>query len=174
MQIDDCYQLGYVIRKHGTKGDVQVFLDADAPEAYSEMESVFILQEGQMLVPFFIDRIEVRGQKAVIKFEDIESADDADALSGSQLYLPLDVLPTLEEHQFYYHEVIGFDVIDQQLGKLGQVLSFITLGPQQLLEMEYQGNQVLIPVTDEIVLKAKSDKKEIYVNLPEGLLDIYL
>lgn len=173
MQIDDCYQLGYVIRKHGTKGEVQVFLDVDDPDAYSEMESVFVL-EGQILVPFFIERIEVRGQKAVIRFEDVESADEADSLSGSQLYLPLDVLPKLEGHQFYYHQVIDFDVVDQQLGKLGKVKSFITLGPQHLLEMDYEDKQVLIPVTDGIVLKADPEKKQIDVNLPEGLLDIYL
>ncbi|MGB3183134.1 MAG: ribosome maturation factor RimM [Cyclobacteriaceae bacterium] len=173
MQIDDCYQLGYVIRKHGTKGEVQVFLDVDDPDAYSEMESVFVL-EGQILVPFFIERIETRGQKAVIRFEDVESADEADSLSGSQLYLPLDVLPKLEGHQFYYHQVIDFDVVDQQLGKLGKVKSFITLGPQHLLEMDYEDKQVLIPVTDGIVLKADPEKKQIDVNLPEGLLDIYL
>ncbi|MFA0962129.1 ribosome maturation factor RimM [Roseivirga sp. BDSF3-8] len=174
MQKDDCYQLGYVIRKHGTKGEVQAFLDVDDPEAYEELESVFVLKEGDTLIPFFIDTIEIRGQKAVIKFEDIETVPEAEKMVGSQLYLPLEVLPELSDNQFYYHEVIGYTVVDKTLGPMGTVKSFITLGPQHLMEMDYKEKQVLIPVTDHIVIRPDRESSIIHVDLPEGLLDIYL
>lgn len=70
MNIDACYQLGYVIKKHGVKGEVSVLLDVDFPEEYSELESVFV-EINQKLVPFFIEAIQIRDDKAVIKFEHI-------------------------------------------------------------------------------------------------------
>ena len=52
MTVDECYLLGYIIKAHGLKGEVQVAIDADSPEAYQDLESVFV-QQGQQLVPFF-------------------------------------------------------------------------------------------------------------------------
>ena len=56
MHVDDCYQLGYIVKPHGLKGEVQIFIDSDDPQAYQNLELVFV-QQGQQLVPFFIESI---------------------------------------------------------------------------------------------------------------------
>ena len=86
MQVDDCYQLGYVIKPHGLNGELQFLLDVDSPQEYSALESVFVLQ-GQQLVPFFIESIAVRGNKAIVALEEVESVDEARALKGA-LFTP--------------------------------------------------------------------------------------
>jgi 16S rRNA processing protein RimM len=173
MNIDACYQLGYVIKKHGVKGEVSVLLDVDDPEEYEELESVF-LEINQKLVPFFVDTIQVRDNKAVIKFEDIDDGPAADELKAKRVFLPLINLPKLKKGQFYYHEVIGYQVIDEKLGDIGIIKGFFTSNMQDLLTIDHKDIEVLIPVNDSIVKHADHENKALHVLLPDGLLDVYL
>jgi 16S rRNA processing protein RimM len=173
MTLDACFQLGYIMKTHGTKGQVVAFFDVDFPEEYDELESVFLLINGK-LVPFFIDDLNPQDRgRSIIRFEDVKTVADAEKLKGTAIYLPLNQLPDLEEDQFYFHEVIGYTVIDENLGELGTVATFFDLPNQDLLAMDYQGHEVLIPVQDEIVLRTNKEERKIYVNLPEGLLEVY-
>ncbi len=173
MQLDDCFELGYIVKPHGTRGEVQVFLDVDDPAEYLEMESVFVAY-GQDLVPFFIEHIKKAGKNIVIKFDEINTVEKAEELRSLQLFLPLDFLPELSEDQFYYHEIIQFDVRDEKLGVLGKVKEVYLKGNQDLIVMEYKGSEILIPVTDEVVTSVDKQARCIFVDLPDGLLDIYL
>ena len=173
MKLDDCFQLGYIVRTHGIKGQVIAFFDVDYPEDYEELESVFLLINGK-LVPFFIDRIEPQAAaKFILKFEDLDTIQEAEKLKGVALYLPLTELPELEEDQFYFHEVIGYQVIDEAKGELGTVTDFFAMPNQDLMAMDFQGQEVLIPVADEIILRTDKASKKIFVKLPEGLLEVY-
>jgi 16S rRNA processing protein RimM len=173
MNIDACYQLGYIVRTHGVKGQVVAFFDVDYPEDYEELESVFLQLNGK-LVPFFISALDIQPNgRIILKFEDIDSIVEAEKLKNTPLYLPLDQLPELDEDQFYFHEVIGYTVIDEQLGELGTIREIYEMPYQDLMAMDYQGVEVLIPVQDELILRADKAARKLYVNLPEGLVDIY-
>ena len=173
MDIDACYHLGHVIKPHGLKGEVSILLDVDNPQNYKELESVFV-EINKKLVPFFITSLRIKKNIAVVELEDINSPDDLKPLIGQDLYLPLEVLPPLEGDHFYYHEIIGFTIHDAQSGELGQVVSVYTNPSQDLIAMEYKNKEVLIPVSDEILKTVDRENQILYVDLPDGLLDIYL
>ena len=137
------------------------------------MESVLI-QQGKQLVPFFISGIKISGQKAILSLEDSNNIESAQNLKGSALFLPLTSLPKLEDDQFYFHEIIGFQVKDINLGDLGTVTMVYDAGPQDLLAFEHKGKEVLLPINDDTVSRLDKDKKQIFVILPDGLLEIYL
>ncbi len=173
MNIDDCFQLGFIVKTHGTKGQVVAFFDVDYPEDYEDLESVFLEQKGR-LIPFFIDTLEpVQKGRCIIKFEDVKTIEQAEALRNTAIYLPLDELPELEEDQFYFHEVIGYQVVDQQHGALGTVKEFYDLPQQQLMVMDYLNQEMLVPVMNEILLRADHEAKQLHVSFPEGLLEVY-
>ena len=175
MKIDACFQLGHITGTYGLSGELHVFMDTDRPEYYQNLESVFVLQKGgETLIPFFISTFRLKGDKATIGFEDIISKDQAKMLVGSSLYLPLDQLPKLEGQEFYYHELLQWSVHDQNLGELGTITSINLQSPQPLIVMDYKGYEVLIPFTDEIVTGIDRARQAISVQLPEGLLDVYL
>ena len=173
MDIDSCYQLGYVIKPHGLQGDISIFIDADEPQAYKNLESVFILRDGH-LVPFFITRINIAGNKAIVSLEDSNDIATAGSLKGALLYLPLATLPDLAADQFYFHEIIGFTVLDSSLGDIGKVITVYDTGPQNLLAIDYRGREILLPINDHTVGRVDKVKKQIFVTMPAGLLDIYL
>ena len=173
MKKDDCYELGYISKTKGLDGEVYVQLDVDEPEDYENLESVFI-EIKKNLVPYFIQYIDFQDKKVVISFEDIETLDQAKELVGSKLFLPLNNLPPLEEGQFYYHEVINFKIIDQNLGELGTIIQIYETGNQDLIAMQFQGKEILIPLVDDFIVKIDRENNILFVNLPEGLIDIYL
>lgn len=171
MKQDDCYQLGEVIKTHGLKGEVNISLEVDFPDEYQNLESVFLEQQGK-LVPFFIDTIQINNGKGLVKFEDIDSIDDAKTLIKSKLYLPLSFLPELENGQYYFHDLVGCEVFEEK-SKLGVVKEVIDLNGNQLLTVDSNGKEILIPLKDEILKEVDIDARRVNVNLPDGLLDIY-
>lgn len=172
MDIDSCYQLGYVVKPHGLQGDVTIYIDADNPNTYKNLESVFIHMDNQ-LVPFFIKHIKISGHKALLSLEESRNINFANNLKGAELFLPLDRLPELADEHFYYHEIIGYEVIDKETGELGKVLNILSAGPQDILTVDHDGIEVLIPINEETVYKVDKKKELVYVNLPDGLLEIY-
>jgi len=175
MHVDDCYQLGYIVKPHGLKGEVQVLIDSDNPQAYQNLESVFV-QQGQQLVPFFIESISLRSEKAIVAFEDIHSIEQAAPLKGLKLFLPLAVLPELKGDEFYLHDLIGFKLIDdsdeQELGEINNVLE---MGPQlTLVVVHSSGKELLIPFTEELKVSLDKEQKTLLLKIADGLVDLYL
>lgn len=174
MTKDTCFQLGKITKTHGLKGEVIVYLDVDFPEEYEEMDSVFLDIKGQ-LVPYFIENLQIKGKKSICKFETVDTFEQAQKIVNLDMYLPLDTLPDLEEGQFFYHEVIGYEVYDEHSGlSLGPILSIYEGVQQDLIAVMVKGQEVLIPISDSIVLRAEAETKKMIVRLPEGLLDVYL
>ncbi|GAB2960027.1 ribosome maturation factor RimM [Hymenobacter coalescens] len=177
MTLDECYELGYVVRSHGLRGQVVAELDVDDLEEYLDVEEVYVERPAGSgkLFRFEVERLSPQANNRVLlKLKNVDRVEDADLFRGLKLFRPLEELPELEDDQFYFHDVIGFTVVDANLGKLGTVEAFYELPEQDLLAMRYQGQEVLIPVVDELVQHADDESRELYVTLPEGLLDVYL
>jgi 16S rRNA processing protein RimM len=174
MNKDNCYQLGHIAKVHGLHGEVGIVLDVDYPEDYEDLKHVFVEQKSR-LVPYFLEHFVVsHSNKVLAKFEDHDTVEDAEKLVGSTLFLPLSQLESLPEDQYYYHELIGFGVIDESLGEIGEVKVIYDLETQDLLGVDHKGKEILIPIQDQIIQKVDKAAKKVYCHLPTGLLDIYL
>jgi 16S rRNA processing protein RimM len=174
MQKENCFYLGKIVKKYSFKGELLVKLDTDDPKIYTRMESVFV-EKGKKLIPFFITRSSLHKSSLLrVKFEDVNGDEDADLLLGSKLFLPLELLPKLTENQFYYHEIIGFTVEDISFGKVGIVTGINDSTAQVLFEIDRNGTNILIPLIDNFIKKVDKKNKNILVDVPEGLIEIYL
>ena len=174
MRKEDCFYLGTIVSKYSFKGEVLVKLDTDDPEIYENMESVFV-SLGNNLIPFFITRCRLHKSDLLrIDFEEVKTESDADRIMKSGLYLPLTQLPKLTGNKFYYHEVIGFDLIDAVHGNIGTIQSVNDTTAQALFEVQKDEAQLLIPINDDIITKVDRERKIIEVKTPEGLVELYL
>jgi 16S rRNA processing protein RimM len=171
---EDCFFLGTVVGKYSYKGEVLIKLDTDQPELYENISSFFIeTQTG--LAPYFVKKSGLHKSSLLrVAFEDITDENDADGLLKKKVFLPLDMLPKLTGNRFYYHEVIGYDVIDKIHGNIGEVTGVNDNASQALLEIDYRSTQVLLPVVDEIIKRVDRTEKQLHVQIPEGLLDVYI
>lgn len=174
MKKEDCFFLGKIVSKYSFKGELLIKLDTDEPDLYDELDSVFIDLRNN-LVPFFIEASQLHKSDLLrVRFEDVDTEADADALIKSDVYLPLEFLPKLEGNQFYFHEVIGFTVEDVNYGTVGTIVSVNDSTAQALFEIERNGIEILIPVNDAFIVKVDRTNKIIEVDTPQGLIDLYI
>lgn len=171
MKKDDCYYLGKITKAHGLKGQVNFYLDVDNPYEYEGLDAVFVEMDSG-LMPIFIENLNISAKKVIATLEDHEHIDDVQYLINKSLYLPQAALPELEEDQFYYHEIVGYKVIDEREGDVGEIEDVLEYPQQALIQMDHNGSEVLFPVKDEIIKKVDKKEKIMYVDLPEGLLEI--
>ena len=174
MSKDDLYYLGKILKTHGNKGQVLVHLDVDDPAKYLGIKSVFLDLHGEC-IPFFIESLELKHKgKAVVRFQDYNTLEDASVFPGLEMYLPTTNLPPLKGNRFYYHEIIGFHVIDQNYGDIGVIGEILELPRQSLFRILYGNKEILVPVVDEIILKIDRKKRLLMIRAPDGLIGIYL
>lgn len=172
MTIDDCFYLGRVTKPWGVKGQLQLFLDVDAPEDYAELDSAFVEQKGS-LVPCFFHIDQLTGNRAVVTVEEMDAA-QVQSLVGHELYLPLAMLPRLDGNRFYYHEVVGFRVVDSTHGDIGTIVQVVEYPAQPLFQIDKNGTEVLIPVIDEVIDRVDRAARTIFITAPNGLIELYL
>lgn len=174
MKKDDCFYLGKIVKKYSFKGEVLAKLDTDDPDLYEHIDAVFVDLRGS-LVPFFVEDSQLHKSDLLrLKFEDVATEADADAILKCDLYLPLELLPKLEGNKFYYHEVIGFTISDESFGAIGTIKAVNDSTAQALFEVDREGVELLIPMNDQFIIKVDRDQRTISMNLPEGLIDLYL
>ena len=174
MTKEDCFYLGKIVKKYSFKGELLAKLDTDQPDIYENLDAIFIEVNGT-LIPFFIEKSQLHKSDLLrLKFDDVTDEADADALMKCDLYLPLDLLPKLDGNKFYFHEIIGYQLIDENFGAVGTVKGVNDSTAQALFEVDRNGIEILIPMNDDFITNLDRVAKTITVNTPPGLIELYL
>jgi 16S rRNA processing protein RimM len=173
MNKNECFNLGYISKTVGNKGELLLILDVDDVKRYGKLESVFV-EINKELVPFFITHLELRGNGAKVQFDGINNTERAEELTRSSLYLPMSFLPPLKGKKFYYHEVLGFKAHDKTYGDIGIIENILDYPTQALFQIKKGETEILVPVKEEFIICIDRITKTVSLNAPEGLIDIYL
>lgn len=172
MQTSDCFSPGFVLRPHGIKGSILIGLKVEDSKAYAELGALFI-EIKHNLVPYLIEEISIKGNKAYVKLEGIDTPEQAEELKNKSIWLPLDQMP--ETDKFSPERLIGFTVIDKIAGNIGVLEEIVGSKFQRVFSIIHpSGLEILIPYTPEIFLGINVDNDEILVHAPNGLIDLYL
>jgi 16S rRNA processing protein RimM len=170
---EDAFYVGYITKTKGLKGEVQLFFEFDDYEEL-ELETLFLELNGKM-VPFFVDSHKLyENSTALIYFEDVDHVDKAKALVKKKVYLPLSKKPERDENEFYYTDLKGFLAIDETLGELGEILEVNEYPQQFVATVNYKEKEILFPLNEDFIIEIDDDKNILTLDLPEGLLDVYL
>ena len=174
MELKDCFYLGKITKKYSFKGELIISLDTDEPEIYKNLKSIFININGR-LIPYFIEKSKSQKKSTLrVKFEDINSEEEALSIINKEVYLPLENLPELKGKKFYYHEIIGYNVVDTNHGNIGLIIKVEDKTSQSIFIIKNNGKEILIPVNDNIIQMINRKNKTIHITAPNGLIDLYL
>ncbi|MBQ0024561.1 MAG: 16S rRNA processing protein RimM [Bacteroidales bacterium] len=150
-----------VLKSWGTEGQVVLSLSPDDPEDLDLEEPVFINFDG-LPVPFFFESIESKGNRYIVKFEDVDSLKEAEELVGRTA--------TVEDE--YETEgdddIVGMTVKDASGRVIGPVTDVADYSGNTCITVEYEGKDVLLPFHEDLVVEVTDDS--IILNIPEGLL----
>lgn len=170
---NEFFYLGTLTKPFGLKGGLCAFFDTDNPENYANLPAVFLDLDGEK-IPYTIENITYRGNNQfIIQFADIK-ANEARDFAGVELYLPMSQLPKLPGNRFYFHEVIGFDIVDGQLGNIGVCREFLEVSNNPIMVVAHDEKEILIPASQQFVTGVDRDNRTLHIRAPEGLIDMYL
>ena len=170
----DFFKLGKITKSNRKTGELTVSFDSGQSELLPEIKLLFIEIDGG-LVPFFISDFRPKSHEScLVLLEDYNSPEKADRLVGNMVFLSNDQLGELSDDQFYANEIIGYEVIDEVHGTIGFVEQIIENTQQEILQIRFKKKEILIPLVEEIFIKINRRQKKLFVDAPEGLIDLYL
>ncbi|MBQ8936276.1 MAG: 16S rRNA processing protein RimM [Bacteroidaceae bacterium] len=168
----DVYKIGSLTRTHGVRGEVAFQFTDDVWDRV-EADYLFLRLDG-LLVPFFLEEWRFRSDNvALLKFEDIDSADDARRIVGTEVYFPKDLTPEdIDEEELEWQHFTGFEVW-QDDSLLGTVTSVLDQTANVLLVVTTPDDrELLIPAHEDFVLEADHRQRRLLVSVPEELLNL--
>ena len=172
MTIEESFYIGYVSKTRGLKGEVQLFFEF---EDYDELDlDVIFLEVNKKLVPYFVDTIKLqKNSTAYATFEDVDHIDKAQALVRRKMYLPNDKMPERDPDDFRWTDLVGFLVIDEEHGELGEIIEVREMPQQFIATVDMDGKDLMFPLSEDLILDIDAEEEIIEVDLPEGLVDLY-
>ena len=173
MTKNDCFFFGKITKTHGLKGELTVKLDVANPGDFKDLRYILIEDRGN-LIPYFIENQKINGDKMFVQLQDVKKMEQAVVFLGKAVFLPNEMLPELDEDEFYYDEIKGFKLIDKAKGEIGDVSDVLEYPTQAVIQVMRNGKEILIPIHDDIIEKVDKKAKTLTVNAPEGLIDMYL
>jgi len=173
MTHEEAFYIGYITKTKGLKGEVQLYFEYDEP-GLLDLDVVFADINGKM-VPFFVSVYKMQPNNTCnIYFDDIDHIDKAQPLLRKKIYLPLTKMPDRSDEDFHYNDLKGFIVTDETTGELGEIIEINEYPQHFVATVHYQNKEIMIPLNEVMIIEIDEDEGTLLVDLPDGLLDIYL
>lgn len=173
MTKNDCFFFGKVTKTHGLKGEITIKLDVVNPSDFRDLRYILIEDKGN-LIPYFIENQKINGDKMFVQLQDVTKMEQAVVFLGKGVFMPNEMLPELDDNDFYFKEIIGFNLIDEEKGEVGTISDVLEYPTQSVIQVMRDGKEILIPIHDDIIQKVNKKAKVLNIKAPEGLIDMYL
>jgi 16S rRNA processing protein RimM len=160
--------VGKVVRTHGIRGALKVL---PYGETLGEMEAGEKLFSNEGRGQRELTLVSLNSQKRVliVQFEEIGGMDQAQALTGKDLFIDKDRLPRLPSGEYYHFQLIGLSVETKDGKPLGTLSTVLETGGNDVYVVEMGGKELLIPAIEEVIGEVDLLNGKLIVDLPEGL-----
>ncbi|MCM3713170.1 ribosome maturation factor RimM [Halalkalibacter oceani] len=169
------YKVGKIVNTHGIRGEVRVISSTDfAEERYAPGVGLLIRQTAdEQGTPVVVKHHRRHKNFDLLQFEGYDSINDVEAFKGSTLFVSEEQLDELDEHEYYYHEIIGCTVVTEEGETLGNVKEIFETGANDVWVVQRAGGgkDILLPYIEDVVKEIDVEEKQITVRLLEGLVD---
>ncbi len=157
--------IGKLQRTHGVKGEMVMDLMTDFPDRIKPGNQVFV---GKNYREVTLINLRPNGSKLLVAFEGFTDCDQAAVLRNQLVYIKTEDANTLPDGEFYHHEVLGMEVLDESQNLVGKVTEIITTGANDVYVIKTEeGGEVLIPAIKSVILSVERERKQMIVRLPE-------
>ena len=166
-------KVGKIVNTHSLKGEVKVISSTDFEEERFKKGSKLLITRGNQLIREVVVQ-SYRNHKnfLLVKFEGIDSVEEAEKLKNLQIKIDSDKVGELEENEFYFHQIIGCEVFDENDKNLGEIIDILTPGANDVWVIKGEnGKEILIPYIEDVVKKIDIISKKVNIEVMEGLID---
>ena len=169
----NCVKVGFIQKPHGIHGELVIRFQEEFYETLEEVPTLF-LEIDNLLVPYFIseDGLRFKSDESVLAQLDwVDSDKKAKELCGLSVFVnQTDVIDS--EEDLSPHALVGFQLFDEELGLIGEILEVNDFAGNLLLAVEYQGKDALVPLNEDLIVRLDEENREIELRIPDGLFDL--
>lgn len=166
-------RIGRVVRARGLRGEVLVRLDNEGSEVLESGRSLLVSPVKGAAAWRVVRSARLLNRGWGVLFEGASDRSDAEALLGAELAVTWDALPSLDEDEFYYEQIRGYEVVLPDGRPLGTVAGLFETSVDILVVQDAAtGREHMIPVVDEFVRRIDHAGRRVEVDPPEGLLEL--
>lgn len=166
-------RIGKIVATHGLQGALILKHIAGNSAWLKKDDVLFIELRKESYIPHFVTQCKsANDEEYIVQVEDIATVEDARKLIGKQVYIKDDVLAGAATDTPLLW--IGFNLVDKQKGSLGQIEDVMQAGAQWLAKLTINDREVLVPLVEQMLLDVNVRNKYIRIDLPEGLIDVYM
>lgn len=169
---EEVFKIGQFAKPHGIKGEIALLTNSDV---FEDSEDPYIVCEMDgILVPFFIESYRYKSDSVILlKLESVDTEDRAREFVNREVFYALDAVDEDDlVGDMTWDSFIGYSVTDVQHGELGKIVDVDESTMNVLLQIDYQGDELLIPAVEELIMEADHQNKRLVVQIPDGLLDL--
>lgn len=166
-------KVGKIVNTHSLKGEVKVISSTDFEEERFKKGSKLLITRGNQLIrEVVVESYRNHKNFLLVKFEEIDSVEEAEKLKNLQIKIDSTEVGELEENEFYFHEIIGCEVFDENDKNLGEIIDILTPGANDVWVIKGEnGKEILIPYIEDVVKKIDITSKKVNIEVMEGLID---
>lgn len=167
----DFYAIGRITKSVGLKGDLVVQPLTENPRRFLELKKVWIGTEKSQRKLFLIEKVAVQQQTIRLRLGEVRSREEADAIVEKLLYVTEEELVEVPEGTYFIHDILGSNVINERGVKIGRVTEVWKLPANDVYVIRNGKREYLLPALRSIIKKVDRKKKEIAVEMIEGLFE---
>jgi 16S rRNA processing protein RimM len=167
--------VGRLVGTHGIRGEVRILSDTDFPEIRFAPGSRLLLTHPSIAepLPLTVERSRPHKSTILVKFREWGNINEAEPYKGGRLVVPREWAAPLneEEGEFYFHQIIGCQVVRTDGAEVGRVAEILQLPANDVwvIRPAGKGKEILIPYIDEIVKEVDVANRRIVIEWMEGL-----
>jgi 16S rRNA processing protein RimM len=167
------YNVGKIVNTQGIRGEVRVISQTDFPEERYQVGNVlYLFQNGKQPIELEITSHRKHKNFDLLKFKGHDNINDVEKYRDGILKVSEDELQDLEENEFYYHEIIGLEVVTTEGKALGKIKEILSPGANDVWVVQRKGKKdALIPYIDSVVKDVNLERGVVTIELMEGLVD---
>lgn len=159
--------VGFIRRPHGVHGEMVMDLHTDFPERMKIGRKLLVGEEHR---PLTLASVRPHQKGVLVKFRGIETPEDAGQLRNQWVYIKASEVPPLPEGQVYQHEMLGFQIVDENDNLLGELMEILETGANNVYVIrDASGGELLLPAIPSVILEKDPVRRLIRVHLLEGL-----
>lgn len=169
----ELFKIGKLVAVHGLKGELLLKHELGKKTSLKGLQAIFIEEKKNSFLPLFIESAKIKSEEEIyIKLEGVNTREAAIKLGKKEIWVPE---PDFKKFASINApaSLLGYTIINDH-EPLGEILELIEQPHQLLCRLEIKGKEVLIPLNETFLKKTDHKKKQVIVDLPEGLLEIYL
>jgi len=171
--VTEYFKIGKLVAVHGLTGELLLKHSFGKKSSLKGLQAIFIEERKDSFIPWFIESAKIKNEEETyIKLESIDTREAAVKLTQKEIWLP-----ETDFRKFAAKSapasLLGYTIINKN-EKLGVILEVIEQPHQLLCRLDIKGREILIPLNVATLKKTDRSKKQVHVDLPDGLIEIYL